>query len=132
MHPIGIGAQPIEVGAVLPVSPRLPRRPPLKSFYFQPPALPSNFDGHRLSPQHRPIPPGKRPVEGLPGFVREEHPHARRHPARPAGGAFRPGRGLRLRLRKAVTAMFDLILGAAVSVGLTLYLVYVLIRPERF
>ncbi|MBB6250162.1 K(+)-transporting ATPase subunit F [Nitrospirillum iridis] len=28
--------------------------------------------------------------------------------------------------------MFDLILGAAVSVGLTLYLVYVLIRPERF
>jgi K+-transporting ATPase KdpF subunit len=31
-----------------------------------------------------------------------------------------------------VTTMVDLILGAAVSVGLTLYLVYVLIRPERF
>ncbi|MDE1147990.1 MAG: K(+)-transporting ATPase subunit F [Azospirillaceae bacterium] len=28
--------------------------------------------------------------------------------------------------------MFDLILGGAVSIGLTLYLVYVLIRPERF
>jgi K+-transporting ATPase KdpF subunit len=28
--------------------------------------------------------------------------------------------------------LFDYILGAAVSVGLTIYLVYALIRPERF
>jgi len=28
--------------------------------------------------------------------------------------------------------LFDYILGGAVSVGLTIYLVYALIRPERF
>lgn len=47
--------------AVFSIGPRRPPRPPLKSFYFQPPALPSNFDGHRLSPQHRPILPGSAP-----------------------------------------------------------------------
>jgi len=28
--------------------------------------------------------------------------------------------------------LFDLILGGAVSIGLTAYLIYALIRPERF
>jgi K+-transporting ATPase KdpF subunit len=35
-------------------------------------------------------------------------------------------------VRSDVTAMFDYILGAIVTVAIMVYLVYALIRPERF
>jgi K+-transporting ATPase KdpF subunit len=33
---------------------------------------------------------------------------------------------------RAPVSLFDLILGAGMSVGLTVYLIYALIRPEKF
>jgi K+-transporting ATPase KdpF subunit len=64
-----------------------------------------------------------------------EHHHARRdlHPDR----CRLPGRlrALRIRLRSFVraTAMsIDYVLGSIVTIGLLVYLVYALIRPEKF
>ena len=39
---------------------------------------------------------------------------------------------LRIRLRPVVAMVIDYVLGGAVALGLLIYLVYALIRPERF
>ena len=39
--------------------------------------------------------------------------------------------GLRRRMRKAMS-MWELIMGAVMATGLTVYLVYALLRPEKF
>ena len=63
----------------------------------------------------------------------EENDHARRRLYRYRGHLLRRLPSLHAGLREVVAPMlFDSILGGAVCVGLLVYLVYALLRPEHF
>ena len=63
----------------------------------------------------------------------EEHDHVRHRLYRHRGHLLRRLPGLHAGLREVIDPMlFDSILGGVVCVGLLVYLVYALLRPEHF